>query len=136
MTRASDGLLARQLKAIRGRSGGCLITVLDSDTLSVRERREQLGPEFEHQRIPPAQSDDRLVVFVLRRNLEAWLAVSEGKEVTERDINPKLAREGDCARHAYELVRMCTKEQRLWELAVPSLHEACEKYPRLTTIRR
>jgi len=126
----------RQLKAIRRRSGVCLITVIDADTLSASERRDQLQAECESQGIPPAQPDDPVLVFVPRRNLETWLAYLEGKEVNERDSYPKLKREGDCARHANELVRMCRKEQRLREPAPRSLHEACEEYARLTTILR
>lgn len=126
----------RQLEAVRSRSGVCLITVIDADTLSGSERREQLRAECERQQIPPTRPDDPVLVFVPRRNLETWFAYLDGKDVNEQDSFPKLARESDCARHANELVRMCTKEQRLREPAVPSLHEACEEYPRLTTILR
>lgn len=126
----------RQLKAIRSRSGVCLITVIDADTWSGNERREQLRAECERQGIPPAQPDDPVLVFVPRRNLETWLAYLEGKEVNEQDSYRRLAREGDCARHVSELVRMCTKDQRLREPAPPSLQEACMEYPRLTTIFR
>ena len=126
----------QRLKAMRRRGGACLIVVTDADTLSASKRRDQLQAECKRQGIPPPGSDDPVLLFVPRRNIETWFAYLDGKDVNERDSYPKLPREGDCSRHASELARMCTKEQRLREPAPPSLREACEEYPRLTAILR
>ena len=126
----------RQLKAIRGRSGACLVVVVDGDTRSRIERLEQLRMECERQEVPPTKPADPVLVFVPRRNIETWFAYLDGEEVNERDAYPKLPRESDCSRHANELAHMCNEVQKLREPAPPSLRDACEEYPRLTGILR
>ena len=125
-----------QLQAIRARSGACLIAVTDVDTSSGSKRRDQLRAECERQGIVPTKPDDPVLVLLPRRNIETWFEYLDGKTVNERGSYPKLKRDSDCIRHANELFRLCTKEQKLREPAPASLREACEEYPRLTAVLR
>ena len=112
------------------------VVVIDADTRSRNTRPRQLRVECERKGVPPRKPADPILVFVPRRNIETWFAYLDGREVNERAACPKRSRDGECSRHAKELVRPGSREQKPREPALPSLRDAGEEHPRLAAILR
>lgn len=117
-----------QLKAIRAKRDAYLIVVIDADTHTTSQRRDQLDDACRQQNVPARTDKDSVVLVIPRRNIETWFAYLSGSEVDEETRYPKLKRERDCAEPARELYEMCHRNQYLRKPAPPSLVETCKEY--------
>lgn len=107
-----------------------LAVVIDADQMSVNERQQQLDEALLAANIPVRQQDEKIAVFVPRRNIETWIAYGLGQTVDEETIYPKLLRERDCKPVVETFVsNICQKE--LSSDAPPSLHHACMELKRI-----
>lgn len=116
-----------ELKAIRSRSNGFLVVVIDADTRS----RVALKQACEARGVPPERPDDPVAVIVPRRNIETWLEFLNGRPVNEEQSYPKGFTSKDVRRLAERLYQICHVQQRLPDTAPPSLAESCAEYAKL-----
>jgi len=93
----------------------CLAVVIDADTQTVDKHLQQLEGSTD----PTRQPDERIAIFIPKRNIETWIHYLQGQAVDEEKRYPKLAREGDCKLHVDGLVDRCRQKQL--EDAPPSL---------------
>lgn len=119
------------LRAVRGRKHAFLVVMIDADSGSTKNRRDQLARECRQQGVAVPTEEDRVLVAVPRRNIETWFAYLAGRDVDETTRYPRLPRENDCKPLADALYDMCHVAQQLREPAPPSLLETCRVYPRL-----
>ncbi len=122
----------KELKAVRGRQRAFLIVMIDADSGSTQNRRDQLYNECRDQDVAVPSDQDKVLIAVPRRNIETWFAYLKGEvNVDETATYRKLSREIECKPLADELYQMCHVEQKLRKPMPPSLLEVCELYPRL-----
>lgn len=76
------------------------------------------------------------MIVVPKRNIETWFAYLKGDKIDETRRYPKLKKESACHPLADELHRMCHERQRLDPSAPESLREACQEYPKLSSVLR
>lgn len=120
-----------ELEAVRKRQHAFLVVMIDADSGSTKNRRDQLARECRQQGVAVPTEEDRVLVAVPRRNIETWFAYLAGHDVDETTRYPRLSRENDCKPLADALYDMCHVAQQLREPAPPSLLETCRVYPRL-----
>lgn len=109
-----------------------MIVVIDADSNSTNERRQQLDVECDQKNIQRKSDNDRTLIFIHRGNIETRLAYLGGKAVDEETRYPKLGRENDCGENAEGLYKMCHEQQKLRQPAPPSIREACTEYRKFT----
>lgn len=85
----------------------CLAVVIDADKKTVDERFQQLEGTIN----PTRQPDERIAIFIPKRNIETWIHYLQGQTVDEEQRYPKLEREGDCKPYADDLVDRCRQKQ-------------------------
>ena len=121
-----------ELKIIRTRHNAFLIVIIDADSFTTDDRRNQLNRECREQGVPEPSPDDPVIIAVPRRNIETWFAYLDGEAVDETGRYPRLTRASNCRHHARELYRMCHEVQQLRPPVPQSLSEACGEYRKLT----
>lgn len=123
----------KELQAVRNRQRSFLIVMIDADTGSTQDRRNQLDRECRKQGIAVPTEDDSVLIAVPKRNIETWFAYLRGEVVNEKDRYSKFKkkREKECKPLANKLHTMCHDKQKLRDHAPPSLVETCELYRRL-----
>ncbi len=117
-----------QLKAIRAKRDAYLIVVIDADTHTTSQRRDQLDDVCRQQNVPARTDEDSVILVIPKRNIETWFEYLNGSVVDEETRYPKLKRERDCAEPARELYEMRHRKQKLRKPAPPSLVETCKEY--------
>lgn len=106
-----------------------LVVVIDADTRSVTDRLGELETELVKVSPPGRQPDERIGIFVPKRNIETWIHYLQGQSVNERDEYPRLDRAGDCKSSVADLAR--DRHTPLPENAPPSLQIACDELSRI-----
>lgn len=107
-----------------------LVVVIDADTQSVAQRINSLNQTLRQNGQAERQPDERIALFVPKRNIETWIHYPLHSMVDEETVYPKLGKQSDCI----VVVRMyvqtiCTS--RLPDEAPPSLHAACQELARI-----
>jgi hypothetical protein len=124
---------AQQVKDYRSKStylSRCLVVVIDADKYTIQERLKQLEAALEDDGLPKRQANEKIAIFVPKRNIETWIHYLKGKAVDEETAYPKLSRQGDCKRDIDQLVKKICPAG-LPEDAPPSLHAACQELLRI-----
>ena len=107
-----------------------LVVVIDADLGSVSNRLEQLDDALEHVRLCKREADERIGIFVPKRNIETWIHYLQGMPVNEVDTCPRLTgRESDCKRVVEALAD--SRHNPLPDDAPPSLRIACDELDRV-----
>ncbi len=106
-----------------------LVVMIDADTHSVKARFDQLEDCLIEKRLPGRGPDERIGIFVPRRNIETWIHYLQGAEVNEVDVYPRLPKESDCKPLAHELAQR--RSQPLPDNAPDSLKTACDELARI-----
>lgn len=106
-----------------------LIVLIDADNKSVAERLNQLDSALEDDSQAKRQQDEKIAVFVPKRNIETWIHYLQEETVDEETAYQKLEKEGDCKPGVEKLVNQC--DRGLAEDAPPSLHTACSEWQRI-----
>ena len=106
-----------------------LAVLIDADMTSVDNRLRQMEKELTGNSLKRRQPDERIAVFVPKRNIETWIHYLMEETVNEDDEYPKLEREGDCKPYVAELAR--NRHQPLPEDAPDSLQAACGELARI-----
>jgi hypothetical protein len=105
-----------------------LVVLSDADILEVSQRLVQLEAGLTESQAP-RQPDERIAVFIPKRNIETWIHYLMGEVVNEADIYRHLDRESECKGFVEDLAR--NRRQPLPENAPQSLKTACEELPRI-----
>ncbi len=119
----------KEHRARHHRLNVALAVLIDADTKSVDDRLGQLDNELTSNSFPGRRPDERIAVFVPKRNIETWIHYLMGETVNEVDEYPKLEKEGDCKPRVAELAR--NRHQPLPEDAPDSLKAACGQLARI-----
>lgn len=107
-----------------------LAVIIDADTLTVQQRITQLDIALESASQQKRQPNEKIAIFVPKRNIETWIHYLTGTTIDEETVYPKLHRESDCKPHVENLVtNICPAG--LPDHAPPSLHTACEELERI-----
>lgn len=110
--------------------GTSLIVMIDADKHSVAERLHQLDLALEANSQSKRQSNEKIAIFVPKRNIETWIHYLMGESVDEEKAYSKLPRQRDCKPYLKKLVEeICPTG--LPKDAPPSLHAACEELQRI-----
>ena len=106
-----------------------LVVLIDADKHTIAERLNQLDLELEADSQAKRQLDEKIAVFVPRRNIETWIHYLQGEIVDEETAYSKLSQESDCKPCVENLVNHC--QRGLDENAPESLREACSEWQRI-----
>ncbi len=106
-----------------------LVVLTDADAREVQERFRQLEDALEGSGMLKRQPNERIGVFIPKRNIETWVHYLMGQTVNEEDVYPYLARESDCKSYIQTLAK--DRHNPLPDKAPPSLHTACQELPRI-----
>ena len=106
-----------------------LVVIIDADQNSVSERHHQLDRSLTEHGLSKRGPEERIGLFVPRRNIETWIHYLQGKSVNEVDKYPKLSREGECKPFVADLAQ--NRHQPLPVEAPASLRAACDELDRI-----
>ena len=126
---------AKQVKFCRQTSsyspvGTYLVVLIDADNHTYEQRLRQLDESLEDDGQPKRQPNEKIAIFVPKRNIETWIHYLMGKAVDEKTAYPKLARQRECRKYVDKLVKKICPIG-LPEDAPPSLRAACEELQRI-----
>jgi hypothetical protein len=106
-----------------------LVVMIDADVMSANERFDQLEGALVSAQQPRRRPDERIAIFVPKRNVETWICYLQGETVNEADVYPSLSREGDCRPLVQRLAHKPV--YRLTHDVPPSLQAACAELRRI-----
>ncbi len=107
-----------------------LAVVIDADTYSVAQRFGQLDSVLESDAQQKRQPNEKIGIFVPKRNIETWIHYLMGEAVDEEKAYAKFHREGECKPYVEKLAKeICPSG--LPNDAPPSLHTACDELKRI-----
>lgn len=121
-----------EVKAYRSRKNHlniALVVMIDADTFSVTDRRKHLDTVLADHELAARASDERIGIFIPKRNIETWIYYLQGKDVTEDDVYPHLAQESACKPFVVKLAE--NRHDDLPDDAPPSLKAACAELERV-----
>lgn len=123
----------QEVRAHRSRSSYLstfLAVVIDADTHPVEHRLAQLDTALVNTSQPTRQTDEKIAIFIPKRNIETWLHYLMGETVDEIRAYPRLTRQSECKPYVEKLTEeICPSG--LPEDAPPSLHAACDELQRI-----
>lgn len=62
-----------------------LITAIDADSLSVKDRLRQFEQSLQHAGLPVRNSEEKIYLLIPRRNIETWIRVLNGAQASEEE---------------------------------------------------
>jgi hypothetical protein len=122
---------ARAQRRRANHTSASLIAVIDADTLSVEQRKQQLDGALDAAGLAAREGAERIAFVIPRRNIESWVhfamhrKVDEVTDFKQRYRDPKTCR--DAADVAVEVCRSGSNEST----APPSLVAACRELRRV-----
>lgn len=124
---------AAEVKAYRSKNyrSGMLVVLIDADNGTVENRLQQLNNALIEDSQEPRQPNERIAIFVPKRNIETWVHYLQGETVNETDAYTKFREnEAICKPGVEQLAAQCS-QGNLDENAPPSLQAACGELQRL-----
>ena len=106
-----------------------LATMIDADTKSVIDRQNELDTSLTEAQLNRRQENERIGIFVPKRNIETWLYYLMGDGVDEMTDYTPLKKKGDCKPYVKRFARDC--HQPLERKAPLSLQGACKELSRI-----
>jgi hypothetical protein len=107
-----------------------LVVIIDADTGTVPNHIAQLEQALEEKTFPRRQTDDKIAIFVPKRNIETWIHYVMGETVNEEHAYPKFPKEGECKPFVEALASQC-QQAGLADDAPPSMQIACAELQRI-----
>ena len=107
-----------------------LVVLIDADNKTVKDRFVELNQALKEAGLPIRQQDEKIGIFVPRRNIETWIYFLRGRVVDEKTRYSHFKHhEGDCK----PLIRQLAENRcnPLPENTPPSMHTACQELPRI-----
>lgn len=109
-----------------GKGGKALVVIIDADTYSVDDRLKQIHADLQNQGLDPIGQDEKIAVFVPKRNIETWIQYARKKAADESEVYPKLPTPKNCKTAVDVFVRKICKDP--WPEDIPSsLKHACSE---------
>lgn len=102
-----------KVRAYRGKKNHlsvCLAVVIDADTKTVDQRLQELDASLTADAQQVRQPDEKIAIFVPKRNIETWIHYLMGEKVDEETAYSKLQREGDCKHYVKDLTKRCHRD--------------------------
>lgn len=125
---------AREVRAYRSKStyqSRALLVMIDADAYTVEQRLKQLDSALEANGQAKRQPNEKIAIFVPKRNIETWIHYLMGKSVDEVSAYSKFSgHERKCKSYVDQLVKKICPVG-LPKDAPPSLHAACEELQRI-----
>lgn len=106
-----------------------LAVMIDADNHLVEEHFVELDQALREAGLLARQPNEKIGIFIPRRNIETWIHYLMGQAVNEEDAYPYLKQESDCKPVVQALAR--NRREPLPEIAPPSLKTACQELPRI-----
>ena len=120
----------RYLEVLRSKNfdSNVLVVAVDADKKSLQKRKNQLDDACIAAHIPARMENDKLLVFIPKRNIETWIKYFDGATVNEEDDYAHFlnGHESDCHTAAEKMAAEFSIENFTSEL--PSLQEAYNEY--------
>ncbi len=120
----------KQLRALRSKSfdSNVLIVAIDADKKTVQERKLQFNDACNAVEIETRTEDDKLLIFIPKRNIETWIKYFDGDSVDEEhDYAHYLnGHEADCYSAADKMAERFSAENFTSELS--ALQDAYNEY--------
>lgn len=92
--------LMREVKVFRSKSSFqkslVLVALIDADTLSVQERLDQINWALEQEGLERIQPDEKIAIFIPKRNIETWIRYANNRNIDENVAYPKLRKPREC----------------------------------------
>ncbi|MEH2026452.1 hypothetical protein [Nostoc sp.] len=122
---------AAEVKAYRRKNyrSGMLVVLIDADNETVKATLKELDNALIENSQELRKPDEKIAIFVPKRNIETWIHYLQGETVDEETEYSKSNNESACKPSVENLVNQCY--QGLEENAPPSLQAACEELQRL-----
>jgi hypothetical protein len=120
----------RAYRSKRDQIGLCLVVLIDADTIAPAERLGQLESKLQEDGLSSRRADDKIGIFIPKRNIETWIHYAGGRDVDELTVYPKLACESDCKSDVIKLATT-TVTTSLPADAPRSLQAACDELQRI-----
>ena len=124
---------AKEVKTLRSknyRSSLRLVVMIDADVETTEKHLQELATELEKAGLNERQSDEKIAVFIPKRNIETWIHYLMGTEVDETTAYAKFNHESNCKPYIENLAQnICPVGLPL--NAPPSLHHACDELKRI-----
>jgi hypothetical protein len=106
------------------------VAVIDADTDTVTQRLTELDLALADDGQQNRQPQEKIAVFIPKRNIETWIHYLMGEVVDEQTNYRKLPKESDCRPYVENLARnICLTG--LSSDAPPSLQTACDELQRI-----
>ncbi len=121
-----------EVKTYRGKRNYlniALTVMIDADTKQVENRLDELDASLPTADLDRRRPDERIGIFIPRRNIETWIHFLLGEKVDEVTAYSKFQKPSECKKVVKELARMCG--QTLEGDAPPSLRTACKELQRI-----
>lgn len=108
-----------------------LVVLTDADTNTVTDCLKKLDNELVKASLARCQPDEKIAVFVPKRNIETWISYlqDQTQPVDEETAYPKYAKESVCKPLVKKLA--VNRNKPLPENAPASLKTACNELPRI-----
>ena len=106
-----------------------LTVMVDADNKRVSDRLNELEVSLTGAGMNRRQPDEKIGIFVPKRNIETWLHYLQGERVDEDTVYSKMNRQRECKPLVKQLAQ--DRNQPLKPLAPPSLQAACTELVRI-----
>lgn len=107
----------------------CLAVIIDADTKTVAQRLQEFDASLVNDSQEKRQPDEKIAIFVPKRNIETWIYHLRGETVDEETAYPKLQRERECKSYMKILAARCAGKQT--DNPPPSLRKAEKELQRI-----
>lgn len=116
-----------EVKALRSRTylRAGLVTVLDADAFSVKDRLQQLEQSLAKNGQASRGNDERIGLLSPKRNIETWIFHLLGNDVNEEDNYKNRVLSSDLKESVDSFTSICT--QKATDISLPSLQHACKE---------
>ncbi len=127
---------AAEVKEYRRKNyrSGMLVVLIDADTTTVRATLRELDNALIENSQELRKPDEKIAIFVPKRNIETWIHYLRTGEVIEEEEKSKYPKfpknEAICKPGVEQLANQCSQGS-LDENAPPSLQAACEELQRI-----
>jgi hypothetical protein len=121
-----------EVKAFRSRKylNISLVVFIDSDPdYTVADRMLQLKKGLENASIEDRKPEEKIAIFIPKRNIETWIHYLKGENVNEQAQYPKLENVSACKPEVQQLAE--NRNQPLPDTAPDSLKRACPEMHRI-----
>ncbi len=108
-----------------------LVVLMDADMNTVTDCLKKLDDELVNASLAKRQSDEKIAIFVPKRNIETWISYlqDQTQTVDEKEKYPKYKKESECKPFVKKMA--VNRNRALPANAPSSLKAACDELPRI-----